>query len=361
MFDHRIYVPVLLTKRGERSALRDLPPSIKDLITPLFVAAPIDWNFDKEEPAKTIDRHLESLGKDLAECWGTAPAFLDLVFIDPAERMHGGAHPLFWLVTEANKSGAALVPTVAPMRDPAYRQAAAACVARDGRGACIRLSPAEWPSSSGLAVLNALLAELGIDPEQADLVLDLGEEVVASPSLSLAAVRNEIAVLPYLGRWRSLTVAGAGFPKDLSGVGRGLSMIERVEWTLYEALLAGPAVPVVPRFGDYVVANPDPFMDVNPRLLSISAALRYTVTGAWLVAKGELFKGAGGSGLGGAALVPVAAAIAAHPAFAGRGHCEGDDWIAGGAGGTGGNPERWRRTATNHHLTHVAEAVARLP
>jgi hypothetical protein len=36
--DH--YVPVLLTRRGERTALQNVPDSVQDRITPLFVVHP---------------------------------------------------------------------------------------------------------------------------------------------------------------------------------------------------------------------------------------------------------------------------------------------------------------------------------
>lgn len=359
-FDHRHYVPVVLTKRGERRALADLSPSVKGGLTPLFEVAPIDWDFNLDEPAKTIDAHLRALGDELAACWGSDRAFIDMRFIEPTERMADGSHPLDWLIAQANAAGATLLPSVSPGRDAAYRAAAARCVARDERGACVRLATGEWPSATGGAQLDGLLSELAITPAEIDLVLDLAEDVAASSGLALTAVRNELNALPYATEWRTVTITGAGFPKDLSGVGRGLSVVERTEWTLYQDLLAGAATSVVPQFGDYGVAHPDPILNIDPRLLSISAAFRYTIEKAWLVAKGELFKGPGGSGKGGAAALPVAAAIAADSRFAGAAHCAGDAWIAA-VPGSGGNPEAWRRVATTHHLTHVAEAVAKLP
>ena len=359
-FDHRHYVPVVLTKRGERRALADLAPSIKSGFTPLFEVAPIDWNFDLDEPAKTIDEHLKTLGDDLAGCWGSDRAFIDMRFIEPTERMSDGSHPLDWLIVRANAAGATLLPSVSPSRDAAYRAAAARSVARDGRGACVRLATGEWPSATGTTQLDGLLRELAISPAEVDLMLDLAEDGAASSGLALAAVRNELNALPNATDWRTVTVSGAGFPKDLSGLGRGLSVVERTEWTLYQDLLAGPSTSVIPQFGDYGVAHPDPILNIDPRLLSISAAFRYTIDRAWLVAKGELFKGAGGSGRGGAAALPVAAAIAADSRFAGAAHCAGDAWIAA-VPGSGGNPEAWRRVATTHHLTHVSEAVSRLP
>lgn len=358
-FDHHHYVPILLTKRGERSAVSDLDAGVRANITPLFVVAPVDWNFDLDEPAKTVDAHLRTLAEDLFACWGTRRAFIDLMFLDPAARMSDGSHPLTWVTARGNAVGTVLLPTVGVSSDAAYQAAAAAVSARDGRGACIRLRTADWPSSSG-ARLTALLGALRLTPREVDLVLDLGEDVATAPSMALTAVRNELASLPSAHDWRTVTVAGASFPKQLTNVARGLSVIERVEWSVYSALL-GAGLARIPTFGDYAVANPDPVVDVDPRVMNISASMRYTIDGAWLVSKGDLFKGSGGSGLGGAAAVPVADALVRDPRFDGAGHCTGDDWIIRAAAGSGGNPEAWRRAATAHHLTHVGRVVATLP
>lgn len=362
-FDHRHYVPILLTKRGERSALRDLIAADKTRMTPLFVVAPVDWNFDTDEPSKTIDGHLRSLGSDLANCWRSQSAYVDLQFIDDAARMADGSHPLAWLTAEGNRAGAQLVPAVSLRRDPAYIQAAAGVIARDQRGVCIRLGSADWPSGIGPGPLTGLLDQLAVVPSDVDLVLDLAEQVAGAPELSVTAARNELSVLPHLHDWRSVTIAGTGIPRALTDIARGLTVIERLEWTAYEALLAGPPLPRTPTFGDYAIAHPDPIVDVDPRLMSISASIRYTIDDEWLIAKGELFKGSGGSGRGGEAIRLPAQAIVSDSRFAGTGHCAGDEWLANTASGngTGGNPEAWRRVGTVHHLTHVARTVASLP
>lgn len=361
-FDHRHYVPILLTKRGERSALRELNPALKPQMTPLFVVSPVDWNFDLDEPNKTVDDHVRGLGKELAACWGAGRAAVDLQFIDAGALMADGSHPLVSLINEGDQHGAQLIPVVSMGRDQAYRQAASQVVAHGQRGACVRLDSNEWPSATGMQLLDALLTELNIHPAEVDLVLDLSDEVAGAPGLSLTAARNELIVLPNVQQWRSVTVAGAGFPKQLSEIARGVTPIARVEWILHQALLAGPRLPRTPTFGDYAIAHPDPSVNVDPRYMSISASIRYTIDDAWLVAKGQLFKGSGGLGSGGAAIQPLAQAIVSDQRFAGTGHCGGDDWLAAAANGaSGGNPEAWRRIGTLHHLTHVAKAVATLP
>lgn len=111
----------------------------------------------------------------------------------------------------------------------------------------------------------------------------------------------------------------------------------RQEWLNYRAIVAGGSFGErQPTFGDYAIAYPDPFDDVDPRFMQISAKFKYTCDDKWLLGRGGLFKGTGGRGGGGDSIRPVASAISAHPDFA-MPHCTGEDWLlaAAGTGPTG--------------------------
>lgn len=349
------YVPVLLTKRGERSALRDLSPGSRGSLTPLFVVEPIPWDFDNDEPAKTVDEHLSARPQELVDSWGIGAAFVDLTFIDDSP-MIAGEHPLVWFTSQCAALGLPLVPVVAIGRSDAYRAATAVVVARDGLGACVRLPVPEWPSGSSVDI-DALLLDLSLDPEDVDLVLDVGDEVAAAPGMTERAVRTELGTLPYLADWRSLVVASSGMPRTMPG-GRGVHVLPRFDWRLYRELVLRAPPARLPTFADYAIAHSDPSLDVNPRFMSMSATLRYTAADDWLVSKGALFRASGGRGQGAAAVPPAAAALAAHPDFL-RGHCGGEVWVQDAAtGGPTGNAETWRRYATRHHLELVPEHLA---
>ncbi len=146
--------------------------------------------------------------------------------------------------------------------------------------------------------------------------------------------------------------------------GQGVQIIERSWWVDYKTLRGALGDGTrVPTFGDYAVAHPDPEVDVDPRIMSINGRLRYTSGDNWLVATGGLFKGRGGSGMGGPALIPAARDLQAHPDYLGTDHCACEAWIdevVRGANG-GGNPMTWRRFGTHHHLRLVTEQIASLP
>jgi hypothetical protein len=347
------YVPVLLTRQGERKALVSLEPAQRDRMTPLMVITPIDWDFDNDAPAKTLDRHLSKLPADLATCLGTSSAFIDGKFIDD-DPMSSGEHPLFWLIRETSDLGPTLIPVASPNRTGEYLSAVSDVVTRYATGICLRLTSSEWPSALGHS-LDILLLDLNVTPAEVDLVLDIEDQV---STLALTALRAELRGLPYSSNWRSLTVLGAAMPKNVPP-GKGVHVVSRDEWILYKELLSSPTLPRVPDFGDYVIANPDPILDVDPRILNISASFRYTSQDDWLIVKGELYKGNGGKSLGGVAVPPVANLLISQTRFM-PGHCLFENWLHGVASGTNtpGNPTTWRQYATLHHLIETITQIA---
>ncbi|MGW4589505.1 beta family protein [Amycolatopsis thermoflava] len=357
------YVPILVTKRGELGAIDDLPAETKDKFTPLFVAHPVDWNYETDAPAKSVVDHVRGLGQKLARVFEFRRAYFDpALLVEDAEWEEARSHPLVTVIDEAANNGLQLVPVVAPGRHPSYNQALTQVHQSHDLGVCIRLSPIHWPANPpAVSELEKLLADLSLEPNQVDLVLDAGGDVEneAVRALAFAALAN----LPFAQDWRSLVLSGGPFPKDLSAFSRNtVSRISRLEWDLWRDVESEARVEGwrLPDFGDYGVAHPDPRVMVDPRFLNISAAIRYTASSHWLAAKGDLFKGRGGSGSGGDAIVPVAQMIVEAPEYCGPSYSVGDAWISNVARGltSGGNPEKWRRIATNHHLVFVTESLA---
>lgn len=356
-FAQERYVPILWTRRGERTALTNLAPAAKAAITPLFVAPPIEIDFDTEAPKKTVDGHLSTLPEDLVSCWGLDDAFIDLKFLDDTP-MSNGQHPLAWVTERTAALGLTLLPVASHSSTADYLAAANASAARDQAGVCLRLPIVDWPSATGVTAIDDLLKTLGATASEAHLILDLAEDVGTTARIAAA---GELRTLPYLQDWRSVTIAGAGIPETMPA-GAALHRLPRGEWLTYQALLRlSTPLPRTPSFGDYAIASTSPGADVNPRFMNISATLRYTSGDEWLIAKGGLWKGNGGRSLGAVAVPPAARLLVGDPAFLGRKHCDFEDWLMPVAAGTGGgNPEGWRRYGTQHHLQVVTEQLASL-
>lgn len=356
------YVPILLTKMGELSALGDLGDEVKRNFTPLLTIHPIPYDYDNDS-AKTADQHVAGLGKKIASNWGTGRAFIDPIFLRNEPIQPGAVEPMQTLLGDAAAEGLLLAPVVAPEQSLEYTALASAFHHSNSTGICVRLTSGQWPiSPPRTQALTNLLAALGVSPADVDLVLDLGAGV--NNGLVTETVTMALQALPHADEWKTLTLAGGAFPENMTNIDKHrLTRLPRTEWNIYaqvcaEAAAAGARVPA---FGDYGIGHPDPAVsEVNPAFMQISAQQRYTIAECWLVAKGELFKGRAGTGVGGAAAFPLARMIADAAEFCGADYSPGDAWIASTAEGvgTGGSPLTWRRHGTSHHLTFVSESLA---
>jgi hypothetical protein len=358
-FDHRRYVPVVLTRMGERLAMRELTPDVRAACSPLFVVHPVDRDPATDIPKRSVEDHLSKLARALAGDWGAGPAFVDMRYIDTSTPMPDGTHALQWFVQRCLEWGLPLAPTISGAHSPEYRAAAVRAANLVGTSVCLRLGPDEWHDLGtplGDGRLLGLLAETGRTAAEVHLMLDLQDQVAATPALTAAALRPALRGLPFAPDWASLTVAGTGMPVGTSDIGRdGTAELPRLEWTVWR-LLSEPDYRH-PSFGDYCVQNPDPISGFNPLFMDSSAQLRYTIGGSWLVVRGRGLKVAGVT-----QMYDLASQVVAHREFAGADLSWGDGWLAACArrGARPGNQTVWRKVTTNHHLTFVVRQLASL-
>lgn len=353
-FGNNHYVPILLTKAGERDALSEIEQGRRASFTPLFVVHPIDWDFDRDQRKKTIDEHLSKLVVDLQKAWPGGHAFVDVDNFDE-ETMEDGRHPLEWIVAEASTVGMELVPVISPSRTAEGIQAienllrAGSCT-----DICLRLEAEHWPVPPQSEEIDSLITAVGADKSQVHLVIDLRGETAAPSRFALIAALQSLATP---AEWKTLTVTATAVPQAPPAT-RGLHEFPRQEWLNYQDLVSnGRYGKRQPTFGDYGIAHPDPFEEINPRFLQISAKLKYTCNDKWLVGKGDLFKGTGGRSAGGEAIRPVARAISVHSEFTPN-HCGSEDWIvAAAADGPTGNPQVWVKVGTRQHLQRVLDQI----
>lgn len=353
------YVPVILTRQGERLALRELPNDVKVKFTPLFAVHPVARDLESGGPAQSVDTHLRKLLRQLTMDWGAAPAFVDLVHFNVGARMDDGTHPLDWFVRSAASAGLSLTPVFSPDRHATYRAAAADVAADLATGLCFRLTPADWTdlgSAVGDGRLFAMLSESRSRPDQVHLVLDL-EDGIGQPNMAAAAMRAALRALPQPHAWRSVTVVGTGMPSATSDLGADTtSELLRSEWSVWR-LLRDDAGHRMPSFGDYCVQHPDPFSDFDPRFMQSAAQLRYTIAGHWLVVRGRGLRVKGTDQIRG-----LAAEVVRHQGYMRPEFSWGDRWLADCASGnvSPGNQMIWRKATTNHHLTFVVRQLASL-
>jgi len=307
-----------------------------------------------------VGQQVRTTADALLECWGTGcPVFVDVAAVATERRTRGEQHPVTRFHEDARDRGIFAVPVVGVGQDGDFQEAIAHAAAIDQRGVCIRLAPPDLDNLARLATkLESLLhRQLVLEPEEADLLVDLKGFQPDRVGLQLRAARFALRALPYVDRWRSLTLAQSAFPQTLSMVARDTTAtLARAEWTLWRELWEERAeLPRLPTFADYAAEAPGFFQGdfVDP-----AAVIRYTVDDAWLILRGHNLSEPDGHGQ----FRQLARRLITHPQYRGPAFSDGDRYIydcAQGVGGTG-NPTTWRQVAVNHHLTLVARELANL-
>jgi hypothetical protein len=361
MFNHKHYVPILKGKAGELKALGTLSSPDKKRLTPLFEVTEPDWDYDADTPKKTIDEHLAKLPEQIARRWGTTSRiFVDLGIIDPADTMASGSHPVSHLFRELAHADVIAVPVTSPERDDMFQAAVAAEAATRGLGACFRVGGDVLDDPDLPAIITDMLGAVSLPPKDVDLVLDLRYIDPTWARRSAVLVAGLLHSLPHIPDWRTLTVASTAFPQSMMGVPVGVTKMPRAEWTMWQAIGAGRALPRRPSFGDYAISHPEG-LDVDPRLMQASATIRYTIKDEWMILKG---RGVRNVSAGGYQQFPaLCKTLIKLPEFSGSSFSYGDKYIFDCAQGTvsNGNLTTWRHVGTDHHMTFVVKQLASLP
>lgn len=357
MFQSKHYVPAIKWRQGEYLALAELSDAQRDRITPLVEIPPVPWDFDEEQPAKSVDQHLARVPAQMAEHWGERPVFVDTGLLDGEARMANARHPIDDLFERLAVVNVPAIPVLSAEHDAAYQQAVAAVVARDNRGVAIRLRPDDFANPNSAI---AYMAELVDAPDdEIDLILDLGSIQPAQVQLVQALAANAINSITNIGAYRTLTLLSGAFPVNLSEIAPGFALLPRSDWALWVAVRN--AAPVrQPSYGDYTAAHPEQQDGIDPRLMQTSASIRYAADNDWVIARGRSLRSPrfGGS----AQYNTLCQQLVRHPLFTGGSFSWASDFIEQCANnGPRGNPATWRKVATNRHVVWTANQIANLP
>ena len=343
------YVPILLAKQGERTALEHLPPLVWESVTPCIRIVPPELRdrTEADPPPAEIAR--------IARAAGDHAVYLDPVGA-PRRRRRIAALGVSYVrqVYEAAVASDLVFAPVYPFR---RRDLAPTTIefATVGIGAAV-LVPKAAAITMGVGRLDLELREevrsLGIEPGRLDVIVDLGY---------ISAGANDVSSVVWLVRqvtvaapWRSVILAGTSIPDSLSAEipDDSLNAIERRERALFLAVQGQVESPL--RYGDYGVQHPVP--PASGAVPKMRASIRYTAGDFTFVSRcgqpiGEMERDQ----------VPgeyqrLAAQLVLHPPFDRSGCCWGDQFIEELANGsrTARGQHQMRAVATCHHLTVVA-------
>lgn len=351
MVDHKLYVPILRWKQAEWLALGNLRAEDKARLTPLVEITPRSVAPRIRRP--TVDQMLEKNAADIESTWGYAPIFVDLWLLNAGIRATSGLHPLLFLAERARARNLRLIPVTGVGRNAEYQSAVLSMIETDGEGACIRLLRQDLENPMLPRNLMRTVSSLGVGQSQVDIIVDFQVVDSTLPSYSRAWTR-----LPNISDWRSLTLAGGAFPRDLQGLKLGRNLLPRLDWRAWKRAKSLVEPPLQPSFGDYTIqfgAYVEP-----PERANFSASIRYTAEDDWLVMRGE---GVFHDGSPGFPQWPANAQLLCDsPEFCGADFSRGDMYIRqmGRQDQKTGSAGTWLQAGINHHLTFVVRQVASL-
>ena len=159
-----IYFPVLRWKLGERKALANLDPAVKDHITPI-IEFPLDCGYD--------DRKITDFCTTAIHDWGVNRLFyLDLSCVDYDDAPTGINHPALGLLRTAHQHQLVPIPIFNVNMDPdLFGAIQQAYVAGFFRNMALRITDNEEDTAAADAL--EMMRELGIRNADVDLIIDL--------------------------------------------------------------------------------------------------------------------------------------------------------------------------------------------
>jgi hypothetical protein len=340
---------------GEYQALLRLSDAQKERVVPLIEVTKPDFDFETQQPKKTVDEHFEKFAARLHQKWGDRRALLDAGLLEPSVRMANGVHPVIFLHSQAASKGCHPVPVTALGRDAQYQAAVRAVDQRFKTGAALRLKLEEILDPDFEVNVTSLLQVLGCELSTTDIVLDL-EDPNFDPIANLVAlVTLALSSSAFFQSARSLTIAGTSFPDSMGKVQSGAEIWPRREWELYNLLISQPNPQFrIPAFGDYTSSHNSLF-EGDMRLIKPSATIRYAIHDAWLIVKGNNVRDYGFAQYRG-----LCSAILSSGHFLGAAFSEGSKYIydcSNNNEGTG-SMTTWKRVGVGQHIAKAVSDLA---
>jgi hypothetical protein len=345
------YYPIVKWKAGEYRALAALTNDVKDAIIPLAEIVPVPFDFERGIDKKTTEKHVDDAIEAMKKHWGARPIFVDVHLLPPGTKVK--AKPVLTHVLElARTESLHAIPTVSTRAAAADIKAAGDGHRKDGHGVCLRERVDDVLAPGFAATLNATVLSVGVPKSEIDLIVDMQDVSDGKLVLAKNVAEHALRAVPDVAQWRSIALAATAFPINLSGIAPGVALLPRADWKLWRSLAGLPRTPI---FADYTIAHWD-LAALDPRVIKISASVRYTHDDDWVI-----FRGRNVNAHGFGQFTTLSKQIVKHPAFKGAAFSYGDDYIAACAsGGPTGNHETWRRVGANHHITFVVRQIASL-
>lgn len=352
------YTPILKAKEGEFKALEVTNSSTLDQMNPIFEIVSIPWDYIDECESKTIDNHLDKVGKKIQESINERFFFLDSRYIDENKVMSNGVHHMEFLFEEFRNLGLNGIPVTGFSKMKEYKEAVKQIKNHDEKGICLRIESSELASKFLSNNIDDFLSYYNVSKNEVDIVIDL-KNITSDEKdfylLSLTTIINNS--FPYINEWRNFIISATSFPQNLSEIeADSIDSIERAEWLLFNSLINNGLVRDI-TFSDYCIASSET-TEMDPRFIQMSASVRYTYNNYWLIVRGRSVKTKGFI-----QFHNLCKNLIVRPEFSGAGFSWGDNYIFDCASNSvsSGNATTWRKVGSNHHFEFVVNQLSNLP
>lgn len=348
------YVPSLRWRMGEYQALSRLSDEAKTRVVPFVVVPEIEFDFEEWAPKKNVQDHVAPFPNRFRNKWGTRPAWIDVHPNIQAQLMDDRKLPIAHVFDELRIVGNNAVPVTSLDGTPSINAAISAIVEADGRGVGIRARIEHIMKPGWKAAIEALIKDINVDPDQADLIVDLGAPAYEPYSDFADGLIAAMSTFD-LSAFRSYVIVGSAFPQTI-GLDKPGGDIARHDWLFYRTLRGKLDEKArIPNYGDYTIVNPE-FTPRDMRLIKSGGRVIYTEPASWYVRKGGAFRDNPKQ------MHDHCKYILTSGKFRGVDFSDGDTYIEKCANETVGpsNQPFWKQVAISHHIMHVLEDISKL-
>lgn len=351
----KTYCPALGWRQGEYQALLRLDDETKDKVAPIITVPPIEYDFEEQRAKRTVKAHIEPFAKRFGQKWKGRFAW---VSAHPTLQEDGGLEGINvtkQLFDDLRAVKANVVP-VCNLADGALVKTHKAIIAADKRGCAIRATLEDFMRPTFEAECAARIAELGVDPDEVDFILDLLSPTFEPYDVFAKIVAAKFKASAMVQNSRNFVLLGSAMPNSLANVETPWGELKRHDWLFYKALRAqiqgGARRPL---YGDYTTVNPG-FVVLDMRKIKVAGKIVYADQNRWIVRKGKAFRAEPEQ------MHTHCAEIVKHSAYGGADFCDGDDYINKCAKKIEGPSTltRWKQVGINRHITLTVDQIANL-
>jgi len=280
-----LYVPILVAKQGEFSALANLEATAIARILPLF-------ELPNPGDGKSLEAAITKTAIKTGKVWSEREAFLDIVKWKPNARTESGVHVLEFALSQFRAQGIIAHPVVAYDRwdDREYSQALKNIRISHGIKLCIRLNSEAIEDMGDLPYfaerMQEIMSELDVGPKNCYVLIDLGNVSKSAVPDVISVAEAAIDNVRSLG-FAHVIVAGGSMPSSINEAVSNpdtTGCIPRIEMMAWKAIFAARNDRKI-IFGDYAVRNPNAADGIITKYNN--AKIRYTISNQFFIVRGH--------------------------------------------------------------------------